>query len=144
MTMLEDVTILKTNHSLFSVRTAADISVKYGGTMINAEGLTSEKGTFGIKSAWIDYYGKRGNGYEGIALMQHPSDPWYPSQWFTRDYGFMSPTPMYWPENGNDISLKKGSVLKLCYRVIVHYGDSKEAGIAEEFIRYSKSVPLSH
>jgi len=144
MTMLEDVTILKNNHSLFSARVAADISVKYGGTMINAEGKKSEKDTFGAKSAWMDYYGKRGINNEGIAIMQHPSNPWFPSPWFTRDYGFFSPTPMYWPENGNDISLKKGNVLNLCYRVIIHTGDYKEAGLAEEFVRYSKSVPLSH
>jgi len=134
--MLTDVTILKNNHSLFSVRMAADLSVKSGGTMINAEGLKSESGTFGNKSPWIDYYGNRGNVIEGIAIMQHPSNPWYPAQWFTRDYGFMSPTPMYWPENGKDISFKKGSVLKLRYRVLVHSGDNKEADIANEFEKY--------
>jgi hypothetical protein len=134
--MLTDVTILKNNHSLFSVRMAADLSVKSGGTMINAEGLKSESGTFGNKSPWIDYYGKRGNSFEGIAIMQHPSNPWYPAPWFTRDYGFMSPTPMYWPENGKDISFKKGSVLKLRYRVLVHSGDNKEADIANEFEKY--------
>jgi hypothetical protein len=97
MEMLTDVTILKTNHSLFSARMAADLSVLNGGTMINAEGLKSEKETFGISSPWMDYYGKRGNSTEGMAIMQHPSNRWYPSPWFTRDYGFMSPTPMYWP-----------------------------------------------
>ena len=29
--------------------------------MINAEGEQGEKATFGKPSAWIDYYGKRGN-----------------------------------------------------------------------------------
>lgn len=134
--MLEDVIILKTNHSLFSARTAADISVKYGGTMINAEGLKSEKDTFGKKSPWIDYYGKRGEGIEGIAILQHPSNPWYPAPWFTRDYGFISPTPMYWPENGKDISIKKGTELNLLYRVMVHSGDHIEADVAGEFVKY--------
>ncbi|MBI5008303.1 MAG: PmoA family protein, partial [Bacteroidia bacterium] len=136
--MLTDVTILKNNHSLFSVRMAADLSVKSGGTMINAEGLKSESGTFGNKSPWMDYYGKRGNAIEGIAIMQHPSNPWYPAPWFTRDYGFMSPTPMYWPENGKDISFKKGAVLNLRYRVLVHSGDHKEADTANEFEKYRK------
>jgi hypothetical protein len=104
--------------------------------MINAEGLENEENTFGRPSAWIDYYGKRGNGVEGLALMQHPSNPWFPSPWFTRDYGFMSPTPMYWPENGISTILKKGTVLDLRYRVIVHSGDFNEAKIAEEFTKY--------
>lgn len=136
MEMLEDVTILKTNHSLFSVRMAADLSVLYGGMLVNAEGLVTEEKTFGKPSSWIDYYGKRGNSTEGLAILQHPSNPWFPSPWFTRDYGFMSPTPMYWPANGTNTVLKKGTVIKLRYRVIVHAGDAKEAGIAEEFSKY--------
>ena len=111
MEMLIDVTIKKTNHSLFSARMAADLSVLNGGTMINAEGLKSEKDTFGKKSPWIDFYGNRGDAIEGLAIMQHPSNPWYPSPWFTRDYGFMSPTPMYWPENGTESTFKKGKCL---------------------------------
>ena len=136
MEMLTDVTILKTNHSLFSVRMAADISVLHGGTMINAEGFKNEEDTFGKKSAWIDYYGNRGTVVEGMAIFQHPSNPWFPSPWFTRDYGFMSPTPMYWPDNGSSTFLKKGTVLTLRYRVLVHTGDSKQAKISEAFAKY--------
>lgn len=138
MEMLMDVTIKKTNHSLFSVRMAADLAVTNGGTMINAEGIKGEKETFGKRSAWIDFYGKRGNATEGIAILQHPSNPWYPSPWFTRDYGFMSPTPMYWPENDKDTFMKKGTVLDLRYRVIVHAGDHIQAGIGRAFEEYSK------
>lgn len=138
MEMLIDVNILKTNHSLFSARMAADLSVNNGGTMINSEGSQSEKGTFGIKAAWIDFYGKRGKGIEGLAILQHPTNPWYPSPWFTRDYGFISPTPMYWPQDGKETFMKKGEKLSLKYRVLVHAGDEKEAKIAEAFDRYSK------
>jgi hypothetical protein len=136
MEMLMDVHIKKTNHSLFSARMAADLSVINGGTMINAEGLKSEKDTFGKNSAWIDYYGKRGESTEGLAIMQHPSNPWYPSPWFTRDYGFMSPTPMYWPQNGEETFMKKDTQLRLVYRVLVHSGTSVEADIAGQFEKY--------
>lgn len=138
MEMLTDVRILKTNHSLFSARMAADLSVRNGGTMINSEGLKSEKETFGSKSAWIDYYGRRGNGVEGLAIIQHPSNPWYPSPWFTRDYGFMSPTPMYWPENGKDMFFTRGTVLTLRYLVLVHSGDHIQANIAGAFESFSR------
>ncbi len=136
MEMLMDVVIRKTNHSLFSVRMAADLAVTNGGTMINAEGLKSEKDTFGKGSAWIDFYGKRGNTIEGLAILQHPSNPWYPSPWFTRDYGFMSPTPMYWPQNDKDTSMKKGTTLLLRYRVLVHSGTHTDADIAGQFNNY--------
>jgi len=134
--MLMDVTINKTNHSLFSARMDPDLAVINNGTMINAEGDTSEKGTFGKHSAWMDYYGKRMGKTEGLAILQHPSNKWFPSTWFTRDYGFFSPTPMYWPKNGKSMTLKKGDQIKLRYRVIVHSGDYKEAKIAEEFEKY--------
>lgn len=138
MEMLTDVRILKTNHSLFSARIAVDLSVKSGGVMINAEGLKGEKETFGKRSAWIDFYGRRGDITEGIAIIQHPSNPWYPAPWFTRDYGFMSPTPMYWPENGKDTFLQKGTLLTLRYLVIVHSGDNNQAKIGEISERYSR------
>ena len=136
MEMLIDVTILKTNHSLFSARVDPDLTVTQGGTMINSEGKTGEKGTFGVGSAWIDCYGQRKTGVEGIAIMQHPSNRWYPSPWFTRDYGFMSPTPMYWPEDDKATNLKKGETIKLRYRVVVHGGNTTEAGIANLFEQY--------
>lgn len=136
MEMLMDVTIDKTNHSLFSGRMDADLAVTNGGTMVNANGDKGEKGTFGKRSPWIDFYGKRGDKIEGMAIMQHPSNEWYPSPWFTRDYGFFSPTPMYWPANDKETTLKKGQTIQLKYRVLVHAGDVASAKIAEQFELY--------
>lgn len=136
--MLMDVTIDKTNHSLFSGRMDPDLAVTNGGTMINAEGETAEKSTFGNASPWMDYYGERMGKTEGMAILQHPSNKWYPSTWFTRDYGFFSPTPMYWPENGENTILKKGETVRLRYRVLVHAGDHKAADVAGAFEKYSR------
>lgn len=138
MEMLMDVTILKTNHSLFSGRMDMDLAVINGGTLVNAEGESGEKETFGKRSPWMDYHGERMGKTEGMAILQHPSNDWYPAPWFTRDYGFFSPTPMYWPENGENTELKKGDKIHLRYRIIVHLGDHKQADIAGEFEKYSK------
>lgn len=137
MEMLIDVTIEKTNHSLFSGRMDPALAVVNGGTMINAEGATGEKGTFGKASPWIDCYGKRGDKIEGMAIMQHPSNNWYPSPWFTRDYGFFSPTPMYWPADDKATVMKKGEAIRLKYRVLVHSGTHETAKIADEFKKYA-------
>ncbi|MCU0323876.1 MAG: PmoA family protein [Spirosomaceae bacterium] len=133
---LIDVVIEKTNHSLFSGRMDADLAVINGGTMINSNGEKGEKETFGKRASWIDFYGKRGEKTEGMAILQHPSNQWYPAPWFTRDYGFFSPTPMYWPANDKEITLKKGQVIQLRYRVLVHSGDTGNAKIAEQFEKY--------
>jgi hypothetical protein len=138
MEMLINVTITKTNHSLFSARIAEDLTVKQGGHMVNSAGDEGEKATFGTPAPWMDYYGFRKTGFEGIAILQHPSSRWYPSRWFTRDYGFMSPTPMYWPENDKDISLPKGEKVTLRYRVLVHGGTTESADVAGWFDQYTK------
>lgn len=138
MEMLMDVEILKTNHSLFSARIAEDLTVKQGGTMVNSTGDSGEKETFGTPAPWMDFSGPRKTGYEGIAILQHPTSKWYPSKWFTRDYGFMSPTPMWWPDDDVSRKFVKGEKIALRYRVIVHGGDVKEAKIAELFKAYCK------
>ena len=139
MTPLVDIEILKTNHSLFSARVVPELSVTSGGTLINTEGNTSEKGTFGAASPWCDYSGTRNDLTEGIAILQNPANRWYPSKWFTRDYGFFSPTPMYWLE-GDKLNLAKGEKLTLEYRVLVHAGDSETANVAELFNQYKQTV----
>jgi len=139
ITPLVDIEILKTNHSLFSARVVPELSVTSGGTLINAEGNTSEKGTFGAASPWCDYSGTRDGAAEGIAILQNPANRWYPSKWFTRDYGFFSPTPMYWLD-GDKLNLAKGEKLSLEYRVVVHAGDAKTANIAGLFNRYEQTA----
>ncbi len=139
MTPLVDVEILKTNHSLFSARVVPELSVTSGGTLINAQGNTSEKGTFGVASPWCDYSGTRDGLTEGLAILQNPGNRWFPSKWFTRDYGFFSPTPMYWLE-GDKLNLTKGEKLTLEYRVIVHAGDAKTADVAGLFEKYKQSA----
>ena len=136
MQALIDVTFRKTGHSLFSARMATDLIVQNGGTIVNAEGNKNEKDTFGKKTAWMDYYGKRGNNIEGLAILQHPSNPWYPATWFTRDYGHFSPAVMNWPENGQNIFLKAGEKLSFRYRTLIHGGDPVQAKIAEAFAKY--------
>jgi len=139
---LTDVEILKTNHALFSARVVPELSVEAGGTLINAEGKTSEKGTWGVASPWCDYSGQREGITEGIAILQHPDNRWFPSKWFTRDYGFFSPAPMFWLKGGH-LELPKGRTLTLRYRVVVHSGDAKTAAIAEAFEQYKQSAKRS-
>ena len=134
---LTDICILKTNHSLFSARVVPELSVKSGGTLINAEGSAGEKGTWGVGSPWCDYSGTRSGITEGIAILQHPGNRWFPAKWFTRDYGFFSPTPMYWLENDR-LELSEDQTLTLRYRVVIHSGDAKVAELANIFKQYEQ------
>jgi len=129
---VQDVTIPKTNHALFSLRAAADIIPWAGGTLQNAQGLTGEKDTFGKESEWACYFGKRagsGDVVEGIALLDHPKNPWTPCKWFTRDYGFISPMPFNFIDKPWE--LPAGQAVTLRYRVVLFAGDAQEAEIAK-------------
>jgi hypothetical protein len=127
-----DVRIQKSNHALFSARVEPHLSVNSGGRLVNAEGQSGEKATFGKKSPWCDYSGDNKGVVEGIAILDHPANRWFPSPWFTRDYGFFSPTPMNWLPGG-ELRLPKGEALALRYRVVVHAGNSDEADVAGLF-----------
>ncbi|HNZ48941.1 MAG TPA: PmoA family protein [Candidatus Hydrogenedentes bacterium] len=129
--------IEKTNHSLFAARMVPELSAEKGGVLMNAAGDTNEAGTFGIVSPWCDYSGSRQGNTEGLAIFQHPENPCYPAPWFTRDYGFFSPTPLYWPPSDDGIRLQEGEELLLRYRVILHAGTAEEAGIPALFEAYT-------
>ncbi len=126
---VEDVTVTRTNHALFSIRCAPDISTWGGGTLVSSEGNVGEENTYGEPARWCAFYGKRerakGEPVEGIALFDHPENPWEPCPWFTRDYGFMSPMPFQWIEE--PWQLPAGESVNLKYRVVVFAGDPENA-----------------
>lgn len=126
LTAATDVHIERSNHSLFAARMIPELSVQAGGVLVNAEGATGEQGTYGQRSAWCDYSGMRDGVTEGLAIFDHPDNPWYPCQWFTRDYGFFSPTPLQWSDG---IRLAAGESLTLRYRVLIHAGDAAQADV---------------
>jgi len=130
---VQDVTVTRTNHSLFAIRAAEDLSPWGGGTLINSEGQSGEKATFGKPAAWCGYHGRRrnvpGNLLEGIAVLDHPKNPWAPTPWFTRDYGFISPSQFNFIKE--PWQLPAGESVLLRYRVVLHAGDHKDAGLGD-------------
>lgn len=137
LTARTDVRIEKNNHSLFSARVAPELSVTGGGSLVNSQGQKGEKETFGQPAPWADYRGPRGNEVEGLAILFHPTNRWFPPKWFTRDYGFFSPTPMFWLD-GDLLQIPKGETIHLRYRVIVH-ADAPEPAVLERlFTEWSR------
>ncbi len=129
------VTIEKTNHSLFALRAAPDLCPKGGGNLVDSEGRASEAGTFGQRAAWCAYHAQRGDVVEGVALMDHPANPWSPCTWFTRDYGFISPTPMNWLEA--PLEFAEGSETRLRYLIAAFVGTPAEANLGGVFAEWT-------
>lgn len=131
LTARRDVQVRRTNHSFFAVRAAPDLAVTGGGTLVNSAGDRGEQDTFGKKAAWCDFSAQRGGVVEGIALLDHPDNPWWPCTWFTRDYGFMSPTPFQWLDE-DGWRLASGELIRLRYRIVAHVGDAAAADVAAQ------------
>jgi hypothetical protein len=133
---VDDVTIPKTNHSLFAMRVAKDLAPTGGGTLLNSEEKNGEKATFGKAAKWCGFFGERrpitgetaaNHPVEGIAIMEHPQNPWSPCPWFTRDYGFASATPFQFIKE--PWQLQAGKSVTLRYRVVVHAGNPQQVGL---------------
>jgi hypothetical protein len=139
MTALADLAFEKTNHSLFSARLTPALSVASGGVLINAQGKSGEKETAGVASPWMDYSGTRFGLTEGLAIFDAPGNLWSPSKWFTRDYGFFSPTNMNWIDD-TGMRLKAGESFVFRYRVVVHSGGAAQADLADEYARWTKTL----
>ena len=131
ITALEPISVKKAKHSFFAIRVAPDLSPLGGGNLVNSAGDVGESGTFGKPANWCSYYGKRrgldGNIVEGIAVMDHPQNPWHPCPWFTRDYGHLSPSPFNFLTRPWE--LREGESIRLRYRVALHAGTPQEAGL---------------
>ncbi len=139
LTALQDVSIKKAKHSLFALRTAPDICPIYGGTLINSRGGVGAEGTYGKLAEWCGYHGKRpGSGIvEGVAVMDHPKNPWAPCPWFTRDYGHLSPSPFNFLDK--PWTLAKGRSIEMRYRVALHAGTPAEANLDEVYQQWLSS-----
>jgi hypothetical protein len=129
LTALEKISVKKAKHSFFALRVAPDLSPHGGGRLENSAGGIGEAGTFGKSATWCGYYGRRAghSAIEGIAVMDHPENPWNPCPWFTRDYGHLSPSPFNFLDRPWE--LFEGSSIRLRYRVVLHAGTPQEAGL---------------
>lgn len=120
------------------IRAAEGLTVKTGGTITNASGQINERGTYRQPSPWLDCSGKLGRITCGIALFDHPDNPVYPTPWFTRDYGPISPNYILFQEDPVVVAPRRP--LRLRYRVYTHSGDVKEGRVAEMYQQYLETV----
>jgi hypothetical protein len=121
---------------ILSVRVASsmDVSRGVGGQITNAYGGINEGETWGRPSPWCDYTGPVAGRTVGIALMDHPQNLRYPTQWHVRNYGLMTANCFGWSYYGNDKSLDGSHTLPphtdlaFRYRVYIHSGDASSVG----------------
>jgi hypothetical protein len=137
------VTFGDTKEGMFGLRVASsmDVTAWKGGRIENAEGA-EDKAAWGKPSPWVDYTGAVDGKAVGIAILNHPSSFRYPTTWHVRDYGLFAANPFGWHDFGQKSSgefvLPKGESIRFRYRVILHEGDAKSAGIPVDFQAYAE------
>jgi methane monooxygenase PmoA-like len=113
------------------------------GVIVNAEGLEHEKNVWGKPSNWVDYHGEIGGEKLGVAIFDHPANS-RRARWHVRAYGLFAANPFGFSaftnnkaDNGS-VRLEPGGALHFKYRVVIHEGDAKSAGIAKLWTEYAK------
>lgn len=114
------------------------------GLISNSTGARGEKEVRGKRAGWGDYSGEFKGEKLGVAILDHPSNPRHPTYWHTRGYGIFAANIFgvsVFENNKNldgSLTLQPGEDLRLRYRVIVHPGDAKTAGIGKLYEEYSR------
>jgi len=116
------VTIRPSAFGMMGVRMARSIGViDGGGRILNSEEQINEKAMFRLPARWCDYSGRITNeaeGFAGISLFNHPSNPQNPTPYHVRDDGWMLPCLNL--ESPIEVSEQKK--LRLRYAIWVHDG----------------------
>jgi hypothetical protein len=147
----EKVVFGDTKEGAFAIRLAhplnepADRRHPGSGLMVDAEGRSGEKQVWGKRSPWVDYSGTLEGEKLGIAIFDHPANPKHPTYWHSRSYGLFAANIFGEHDFHNDkarngsVTVEAGGSLRFRYRVLIHPGNTQEAGIADLYKVYAAS-----
>ena len=110
-----------------------NVTIVKGGTDKTANGnyMTSEgkqgNDVWSTRAIWCKVYGKMGHDSVSIAIIDHPSNPNYPTFWHARGYGLFAANPLGEKvftngRSSKDLQLKKGDSVTFRYRIVIHNG----------------------
>ncbi|MCW5978399.1 MAG: PmoA family protein [Bryobacteraceae bacterium] len=133
-----------TKEGTFAIRMADSMKEENGGKLVNAEGASGEKATWGKRSNWMDYSGEVEGERAGVAIFDHPGNPKHPTYWHVRGYGLFATNIFgehdFYNDKARDggMTLEPGQTWRFRYRVVIHPGDAVSAGVARLYEEYAK------
>ena len=95
-----EVTFADEKDAGMAIRLASDLQVEHrakskdkttrpAGHILNSEGI-KDLDTWGKRARWVDAYGEVGGEHVGVAILDHPKNPGYPTYWHSRTYGLIT------------------------------------------------------
>jgi Methane oxygenase PmoA len=134
-----------TKEGMFGIRMANALRGDRGGTIVNADGLSTEKECWGKESKWVDYTGTMNGKTYGVTIFDDPRNV-RKSRFHVRNYGLftLSPFGRHAYSNGtlpaDPLTLEPSGSIRLRYGLYVHEGDSKAAGVAQVYEAFVNSA----
>jgi Family of unknown function (DUF6807) len=131
-----------TKEGTFAIRVAPELNSPPG-RMVSSTGGEGEKQIWGKRADWVNYDGKVSGEDLGIAIFDSPKSFRHPTYWHARAYGLFAANPfglrefLRDPKQDGSWTVEEGKSLMLRYRVVIHHGDYKQAGIADAYQRYT-------
>ncbi|MGI8989961.1 MAG: DUF6807 family protein [Bryobacteraceae bacterium] len=119
------------------------------GKIVNADGLVGEAQVWGKPSNWCDYSGTIRGEKVGVAIFDHPENPRHPVRWHVRGYGLFAANPfglsVFTKDNSENgaLTVDAGKSLRFRYRVVVHPGDAKSAGLPTLYEKFASRNSLA-
>lgn len=130
-----------------SMRLKGPKSTPGAGKILNSEG-DADGAVWGKRAKWVDMSGPIDGKIFGIAFMDHPKNPRYPTRWHARDYGLFAANPFCekemdknQPSGAGDFTLKAGQSITFRYRILIHEGDAAAAKVADRFQSFTQDKP---
>lgn len=136
------VRIGDTKEGTFAIRVVKALDSPPG-RMVNSEGAAGEKAVWGKRADWVDFDGQVDGEELGIAVFDHPANLRHPTYWHARHYGLLAANPFgvrqFTHDRHQDGSyvIPAGGSLTLRYRVFIHHGDFRAAGVEDAYLRYA-------
>lgn len=126
-----DLRLGKTPFGFLGVRVAKTMGVHDGGGKIsNSEGQINEEEVFRKTARWCDYSGPVSKEeWNGITIIDSPSNLNHPPKWHVRDDGWMCPS-LFLDER---IDLAEDEELKLRYGLLVHRDEVAPSMVDEQY-----------
>lgn len=110
------------------------------GMIENGYGGLQEAENWGKRAPWCDYSGPVDDEIVGVTMMDHPTNPRYPTHWHVRGYGLMGANPFGLHDFYKDTDTHRGDwtipayeLRNFYYRVLIHRGNATEANVRERY-----------
>jgi hypothetical protein len=108
----------RTESALLCTRVAPNLLPSGGGQLRSSTDEFGPEAVHSRQAMWCACTGVVQGETVGMAILEHPGNPWSPSPWVAREDGLISPSPFGW----RSLTLEPERPLVLRYRIVVHSG----------------------